>query len=141
MQKFSLCAKAIVLPEHGWYLTAEAVKFCLEHKIDLISVSARSSQGEKGLMTVVAGHAQNNAALVRARPVNALLNWSYAVVAGRLAAQLLARGAYLGIGYLHADSQDGTRLSMTRLRFSGPSSTRRCSPLSMAQYFGWGIFR
>ena len=36
-------------------------------------------------------------------PVNALLNWSYAVVAGRLAAQLLAHGAYLGIGYLHAD--------------------------------------
>ena len=26
--------------------------------------------------------------------INALLNWSYAVVAGRLAAQLLARGAY-----------------------------------------------
>ncbi len=195
-----LTPKAIVLPEHGWYLTAEAVKFCLEHKIDLISVSARSSQGEKGLMTVVAGDAQNNAALVRAQvladpvdvareivrnkivacatlgrvsaaqarghghgldraktvdavravealaastywatrqcrvrsssrrwprdwerftvrkswigddgprhadhPVNALLNWSYVVVAGRLAAQLLARGAYLGIGYLHAD--------------------------------------
>ena len=56
-----------MLPEHGWYLTAEAVKFCLEHKIDLISVSARSSQGEKGLMTVVAGDAQNNAALVRAQ--------------------------------------------------------------------------
>ena len=195
-----LTPKAIVLPEHGWYLTAEGVKFCLEHKIDLISVSARSSQGEKGLMTVVAGDAQNNGALVRAQvladpadvareivrnkigacatlgrvsaaqarghdqgldrartvdavraveahaassywatrqcrvrsssrrwprdwerftvrkswiggddprhadhPVNALLNWSYAVVAGRLAAQLLARGAYLGIGYLHAD--------------------------------------
>ena len=31
-----------------------------------------------------------------------MLNWSNAVVAGRLAAQLLARGAYLGIGYLHS---------------------------------------
>ncbi len=38
-------------------------------------------------------------------------------------------------------SSDGTRLSMTRLRFSGPSSTRRCSPSSMAQYFGWEILR
>ncbi len=36
-------------------------------------------------------------------PVNALPNRSYAVVAGRLAAQLLAHGAYLGLGYLHAD--------------------------------------
>ena len=44
--------KAIILPEHGWRITAEAVKFCLGHKIALVSVSNRTSQGEKGLMTV-----------------------------------------------------------------------------------------
>jgi CRISPR-associated protein Cas1 len=44
-------------------------------------------------------------------PVNALLNWSYAVVAGRLSAELFARGACLAIGYLHVE-QPG-RFSLT----------------------------
>jgi CRISPR/Cas system-associated endonuclease Cas1 len=36
-------------------------------------------------------------------PVNALLNWSYAIVAGRLAVELFARGACLAICYLHVE--------------------------------------
>ena len=42
---------------------------------------------------------------------NALLNWSYAVVAGRLSVELFARGACLSIGYLHVE-QPG-RFSLT----------------------------
>ncbi len=192
--------KAIILPEHGWRITAEALKFCLGHKVALISVSNRTSQGEKGLMSVLAGDPIADAKLVRAQavadpiriaraivigkiessvmvggmtaqqagkylrslnqannlnqimicesdaalaywanrqcdirtvssrwpvewdrfvvrsstigkrgpqhadhPVNALLNWSYAVIAGRLSAELFARGACLSIGFLHVD--------------------------------------
>ena len=34
--------RAIILPEHGWHVTAEAVKFCLVHNIALASVAART---------------------------------------------------------------------------------------------------
>ena len=225
--------KAIVLPEHGWFVTAEAVKFCLEHKIALISVSARSSQGERGLMTVVAGDAQANAALVRAQvtadptaiarevvrqkiatcvelgrlsaaqaqrhlaaltkarnvaqvmiveaaaatvywdarrclvksssrrwpkdwqrftarkswvgedgprhadhPVNALLNWAYAVHAGRLATELLGRGAYLGIGFLHSDRPARYSLVYDALELLRPLIDER-----VFKFVGGAVFR
>lgn len=209
--------KAIILPEHGWSLTAEAVKFCLGHKVSLVGVSNRTSQGEKGLMTVLAGDPIADAKLVRAQvnanpaavardivrikieacaavralsrdqangilnmlgqaktldqvmmceskaagvywanrqcnvltvstrwpvewdefvvrnstigkrgpmhadhPVNALLNWSYAVVAGRLSAELFARGACLSIGFLHVDRAGRYSLAYDALELLRP---------------------
>lgn len=204
----STMPKAIILPEHGWHVTAEAAKFCIEHGIAVVSVASRTTQGEKGLISFVGGNPVADAALVRAQvrckptnvareivrqkietcaslgclraaearqfihalnsarslnriiyiearaaaaywntrqceirtssrrwpvswatfsnrnsrigrngprhadhPVNALLNWSYAVVAGRLSVELFARGACLAIGYLHVE-QPG-RFSLT----------------------------
>lgn len=209
--------KAIILPEHGWSLTAEAVKFCLGHNMALVSVSNRTSQGEKGLITVLAGdpiadpklvRTQVNAhsvsiarAIVRRKievsahvlgrgskpvseyleplskaktleqvmicesdaatsywaarqcdiltvssrwpvewdrfvvrnstigkrgpmhadhPVNALLNWSYAVAAGRLSAELFARGACLSVGFLHVDRPGRYSLAYDTLELLRP---------------------
>ena len=214
---FALVPKAIILPEHGWRITAEALKFCVAHDIALLSVAARTSQGEKGLMSILAGNPKAEAALVRAQcrakplkiareivrqaietrvtlgrldaisareflkdldkarttertmriesaaatlywntrqcevkstsrrwpspwarfssrysfvgqrgarhadhPVNALLNWSYAVVAGRLAAELFARGACLSIGFLHADREGRYSLAYDALELLRP---------------------
>jgi CRISPR-associated protein Cas1 len=39
-------------------------------------------------------------------PINAMLNVNYSIVAGRLAAQLSARGTCLSIGFLHADKKN-----------------------------------
>ena len=58
--------RAIILPEHGWHVTAEAVKFCLVHNIASASVAARTTQGEKGLVSIVAGNPIADAALLRA---------------------------------------------------------------------------
>ena len=44
----STMPKAIILPEHGWHVTAEATKFCVEHGIAVVSVASRTTQGEKG---------------------------------------------------------------------------------------------
>lgn len=206
--------------------TAEAVKFCLGHKVALMSVSNRTSQGEKGLMTVLAGDPIADAKLVRRQavadpvrvaraivrrkmeksvmvggmttqqarkclgsldqakslnqimicesdaaltywanrqcgirtvssrwpvewdrfvvrsstigkrgpqhadhPVNALLNWSYAVVAGRLSAELFARGACLSIGFLYVD-RPGDFHSPTTLWSSFARSSMKRSSLS-----------
>jgi CRISPR-associated protein Cas1 len=214
---FALVPKAIILPEHGWRITAEALKFCLAHDIALLSVAARTSQGEKGLLSILSGNPKADAALVRAQcrgkpikvareivrqaietraalgrlgakeareflndldkartiervmriesaaatiywntrqcviktsskrwpspwarfssryssvgqrgarhadhPVNALLNWSYAVVAGRLAAELFARGACLAIGFLHADREGRYSLAYDALELLRP---------------------
>ena len=59
--------RAIILPEHGWHVTAEAVKFCLVHNIASASVAARTTQGEKGLVSIVAGNPIADAALLRAK--------------------------------------------------------------------------
>ena len=59
--------KAIILPEHGWSVTAEATKFCLTHKISVASVTSRTSQNEKGLITIVAGDPFADAELLRAQ--------------------------------------------------------------------------
>ena len=64
---FALVPKAIILPEHGWRITAEALKFCLSHDIALLSVAARTSQGEKGLISILAGEPRADADLVRAQ--------------------------------------------------------------------------
>jgi CRISPR-associated protein Cas1 len=209
--------KAIILSEHGWHVTAEAVKFCVEHNIALVSVSGRTSQGEKGLVSIVGGNPLGNATLLKAQvranetiiareivrqkletcaslgrfrpsearaflrkldetrgldqillvearaataywsncqcdvrstsrrwpaywarfavrnsaitgraaqhadhPVNALLNWSYAVVAGRLSVELFARGAQLAIGYLHADKTGRYSLAYDALELLRP---------------------
>jgi CRISPR-associated protein Cas1 len=215
--ELALVPKAIILPEHGWRITAEALKFCLAHDIALLSVAGRTSQGEKGLLSVMAGNPQSDAALVRAQcqakpikiareivrqsvetrvwfgrigakearefnreldkartrqrvmriesaaatlywdshhcqvktnskrwptqwarfsrrystvgqrgarhadhPVNALLNWSYAVAAGRLSAELFARGACLAIGFLHADREGRYSLAYDALELLRP---------------------
>ncbi len=209
--------RAIILPEHGWHLTAEAVKFCIAHNIALASVAARTSRGEKGLVSIVAGDPIANAELLRAQvranptniaraivrqkietcaslgrlrpedareflgaldkarglerilyvegraataywnsrqcevksssrrwptywarfavrnsslggrrpqhadhPVNALLNWSYAVVAGRLSIELFAHGAQLAVGYLHADKPGRFSLAYDALELLRP---------------------
>jgi CRISP-associated protein Cas1 len=53
-------------------------------------------------------------------PVNALLNWSYAVVAGRLSVELFAHGANLAIGYLHADKPGRYSLAYDALELLRP---------------------
>jgi CRISP-associated protein Cas1 len=209
--------RAIILPEHGWHLTAEALKFCISHNIALASVSGRTAQGEKGLISIAAGNPVSDAALLRAQvrgkvvniareivrqkietcasidglsrrdareyiqllekaqglkrivyveaqaayaywnsrqcevksssrrwpanwarfsirnssigrrgarhaahPVNALLNWAYAVVAGRLSAELFARGAQLAIGFLHIDKPGRYSLAYDALELLRP---------------------
>jgi CRISPR-associated protein Cas1 len=229
--------KAIILPEHGWHITAEAVKFCLAHKIALVSVAARTSQGEKGLISVVAGSPQADAMLVRAQvrcnataiareiirqkvetcaslgrlsarearafsnaldkarsvdrivqveaqaaaaywnsrkcgirttskrwpvywatysyrnsaigrhgprhadhPVNALLNWSYSVVAGRLSAELMARGACLAIGYLHGDQPGRYSLAYDALELLRPLTDEKVFQFVAESRFRRGDF-
>ena len=210
--------KAIILPEHGWSVTAEAVKFCLTHNISVASVTSRTSQNEKGLISIVGGDPIANAELLRAQvhakptaiaraivqqkietcaelgrlapriarefiaevakartlnqimyaearaataywagrqcdvktksrrwpqhwaqfttrsslhgrkkspryadhPVNALLNWSYTVVAGRLSVEFFARGACLAIGYLHVDKPGRYSLAYDALELLRP---------------------
>jgi CRISPR-associated protein Cas1 len=45
-----------------------------------------------------------------ARPINAMLNYSYIVEAGRLAKALAAQGLALPIGYLHSDKKGRSSL-------------------------------
>ena len=52
--------------------------------------------------------------------VNALPNWSYAVVAGRLSAELFARGACLAIGYLHVEQRGRFSLTYDALELLRP---------------------
>jgi CRISPR-associated protein Cas1 len=59
--------RAIILPEHGWRVTAEAVKFCVDHNIALASVASRTSQGEKGLISIVGSNPRAAAALLKAQ--------------------------------------------------------------------------
>ena len=53
-------------------------------------------------------------------PVNALLNWSYTVVAGRLSVEFFARGACLAIGYLHVDKPGRYSLAYDALELLRP---------------------
>jgi CRISPR/Cas system-associated endonuclease Cas1 len=229
--------KAIVLPEHGWDVTAEATKFCLAHGIAIVSVAPRTTQGEKGLISFVGGNPAADAALVRAQvrckplaiareilrqkietcaslgrlpvgdtrqfihdldmarsqngvlyiearaaaaywvsrqcevrtssrrwpvswatfsirnsrigrngprhadhPVNALLNWSYAVVAGRLSAELFARGACLAIGYLHVDQPGRYSLAYDALELLRPIIDEKVFKFVASTRFRMGDF-
>jgi CRISPR-associated endonuclease Cas1 len=53
-------------------------------------------------------------------PVNALLNWAYAVAAGRIAAELASHGACLSIGFLHSDLLDRHSLVFDALELLRP---------------------
>ncbi len=53
-------------------------------------------------------------------PVNALLNWAYAVAAGRIAAELASLGASLSIGFLHSDYVDRHSLVYDALELLRP---------------------
>jgi hypothetical protein len=48
-------------------VTAEAVKFCVDHDIALASVASRTSQGEKGLISIVGSNPRAAAALLKAQ--------------------------------------------------------------------------
>ena len=69
------------------------------------------------------------------------MNWSYAVVAGRLAAQLLGRGACLGIGYLHADKLGQYSLVYDAIEVSRPLIDEKVFAFVDAAIFRMGDFQ
>lgn len=109
IEKYSLsesCGAGISLCGHRW--RGRAIPKCPFAHLILWS---------KGQKAPKSGRFKNDGI---PEPVNALLNWSYAVAAGRLSAELFARGACLAIGFLHADREGRYSLAYDALELLRP---------------------
>jgi CRISPR-associated protein Cas1 len=74
------------------------------------------------------------------RPVNAMLNYAYAITLGRLAACLHASGACLAAGFLHADKPGRYSLAYDALEPLRPLNDARVSKWIASHKFARGDF-